>query len=183
MAEMGSKPPQPYVFPRPEAASDLRLPPWLDRVLDVGPRTPFRGLVGYLIVLIILTAAFAVALKLDPTPDYVGTHQQFGLPPCSFRAVFGLPCPGCGGTTAVVCLAHLKIMDAIKSSIFGAAVGVGMALAWLLCLISLVWRRPLYPRLEGQAGARVMAYTVVLMLLSWAIKIIYTLVALPGVPR
>jgi hypothetical protein len=74
-------------------------------------------------------------------------------------------------------------MDAIKSSIFGAAVGVGMALAWLLCLISLVWRRPLYPRLEGQAGARVMAYTVVLMLLSWTIKIIYTLVALPGVPR
>ncbi len=175
--------PSSYAHLKPPGGAEVCVPAWLDRLVEVGPRRPLRGLVGHALVLACLTGVFVVCVSLRPAPDYVGTHEQFGLPPCSFRAVFGLPCPGCGGTTAVVYLAHLRLLDALRSSVFGAVVGLAMAVAWVLCLASLVLRRPLHPRLEGQAGARVMGYTVVLMLLSWAIKIIYTLVALPGVPR
>lgn len=42
----------------------------------------------------------AVAATLQPQSAGYGTHQQLGLPPCSFQMWFGIPCPSCGGTTA-----------------------------------------------------------------------------------
>ena len=50
-----------------------------------------------------LTGGFALARSLSPDPQGFGTHQQFGLPPCTTRMLFGIPCPGCGMTT---CFAH-----------------------------------------------------------------------------
>lgn len=182
MAELRAPSPKPHADPPRDGDPDLRVPPWLNRLVEIGPRRRLRSMGGFIGVLAAMTLALGALATLDPAPDYVGTHQQFGLPPCSFRAVFGLPCPGCGGTTAVTYLVHLQPLEALKSSLFGAAVGVGMALTWLLCLVAVILRRPIYPRLEGQAGARLMGYTVVLMLVSWVVKIIHTLVVLPGVP-
>lgn len=42
----------------------------------------------------------ATAAWLDPDPRGFGTHVQLGLPPCGFRWLTGLACPGCGLTTA-----------------------------------------------------------------------------------
>lgn len=41
-----------------------------------------------------------LAVWLKPNPLGYGTHQQFGLPPCTIQFWFGIPCPSCGGTTA-----------------------------------------------------------------------------------
>jgi len=41
-----------------------------------------------------------VSFLVTPDPAGFGTHQQWGLPPCSFRVMFGIPCPSCGGTTS-----------------------------------------------------------------------------------
>ncbi len=43
---------------------------------------------------------FAIASQLEPSSIGLGTHQQLGLPPCSFRVLFGIRCPGCGMTTS-----------------------------------------------------------------------------------
>ena len=50
-----------------------------------------------------LIAGFAFAFSLVPDRRGFGTHQQLGLPPCSFRTMFGIFCPTCGGTT---CFSH-----------------------------------------------------------------------------
>ena len=46
-----------------------------------------------------LACGFLAAAWLQPDPQGFGTHRQFGLPGCSFRMLFGKPCPGCGMTT------------------------------------------------------------------------------------
>lgn len=42
----------------------------------------------------------AIASQLEPSAAGLGTHQQLGLPPCSFRVLLGIRCPGCGMTTS-----------------------------------------------------------------------------------
>jgi len=41
-----------------------------------------------------------IAVRLEPNPAGLGTHQQLGLPPCTMRVVFQMRCPACGMTTA-----------------------------------------------------------------------------------
>ncbi len=43
---------------------------------------------------------FGIAVWLTPDPRGFGTHQQLGMPPCTFRTVMGVNCPHCGLTTS-----------------------------------------------------------------------------------
>ena len=48
---------------------------------------------------------------------------------CPFRALTGLPCPFCGGTTAAVKLGHLDALGALRTNpvvVFGAVVVAAM---------------------------------------------------------
>jgi len=59
---------------------------------------------GMLIVAsLFLMGGFFTASTVTPDERGFGTHQKFGLPPCTFQSMFGIPCPSCGGTT---CFAH-----------------------------------------------------------------------------
>jgi len=79
-------------------------------------------------------ALLALAVWLPPDARGLGTHQQLGLPPCSFRALFGLPCPTCGMTTAWSCLVRGQVAAACRANLGGAALGATAILAvpWLL---------------------------------------------------
>jgi len=46
-------------------------------------------------------------------------HPLFGLPPCGFLMVTGLPCPGCGLTHSFVAMAHLDFVAAVHANPFG----------------------------------------------------------------
>src|SRR6185437_2336397 len=88
-----------------------------EEVLEVIPllRPWVRGsLVGLALA---LCGVFAVAIWLKPynndgSPRSMATHRQMGLPPCTFYATCGLPCPSCGMTTSFSLLIH---GDAINS--------------------------------------------------------------------
>jgi hypothetical protein len=66
----------------------------------------------------------ALFLRPDPFHTGVGTHQQFGLPPCGWQQTLGIPCPTCGCTTAVSCFAHGQLQKAFLVQPFGFAVAL-----------------------------------------------------------
>jgi hypothetical protein len=72
-------------------------------------------------------APLVVACFLRPNPAGHGTHQQLGLPPCSFIVLFGIRCPTCGMTTAWACAMHGRWGDALRANVGGT----------LLCLIDI----------------------------------------------
>jgi hypothetical protein len=120
-----------------------------------------------------LTAVFAVALWLDPyardgQPLRMETHRQLGLPPCSFYALTGLPCPSCGMTTSFALLVRGDVGNSLRAN----AVGTLLALFWLSVIpwsvasavrgrLLLVWAP------ERALTVAVLAF-VVLLLVRWA---------------
>ena len=53
------------------------------------------------------SGAIAVLRRIDPNAG------DSPLPPCPFRALTGLYCPGCGSTRCLHALAHLDLADAM----------------------------------------------------------------------
>lgn len=75
------------------------------------------------------TATLAVARSLHPCAAGVGTHVQFGLPPCRFLALTGMPCPSCGLTTSFAFAAHVEFGSAFIASPFGLLLFLAVVLS------------------------------------------------------
>lgn len=89
---------------------------------DVTLAAPPRRLLDRAAWALALLAAWPVVLLsawLRPDHRGFGTHQQLGLPPCSFEAVTHVPCPGCGLTTSFTNMAHLHLVDAFRAHLMG----------------------------------------------------------------
>jgi Protein of unknown function (DUF2752). len=84
--------------------------------------------IGLSLISFLAILGFGLAFMTTPDPRGFGTHEQFGLPPCTFQTVFGIPCPSCGGTTS---LSHFVRGNWIQSCRCNAATFVG-ALSGLL---------------------------------------------------
>ncbi|MGE5194909.1 MAG: DUF2752 domain-containing protein, partial [Deltaproteobacteria bacterium] len=55
-----------------------------------------------------------------------------GLPPCTFRSLFSIPCPSCGMTTSFSNLMHGNLIRAFRAN----AGGVVLA---LVCAVQIPW--------------------------------------------
>jgi hypothetical protein len=80
-------------------------------------------------------AVLGIAAWLRPDPRGFGSHQQLGLPPCSFEAVTHVPCPGCGLTTSFANMAHGHVLVAFGAHLMGPllfllTLGVALASPW-----------------------------------------------------
>jgi len=111
---------------------DLTLPSMTD-IAGSGGYPVGRGLrwllVGWSLVLL---GGFALAFALTPDPRGYGTHQRLGLPPCSFRAMLGIPCPACGMTTSFSHLMHGNMPGALRAN-------PGGVLLALVCAAQVPW--------------------------------------------
>ncbi|MCS7016072.1 MAG: DUF2752 domain-containing protein [Gemmatales bacterium] len=58
------------------------------------------------LVMVLVVAHRLNPYQADGHPRRYGTHEQLGLPPCSFHQVTGLPCPSCGLTTSFSLCVH-----------------------------------------------------------------------------
>ena len=83
-----------------------------------------------------LSGLLAVAVALKPNPRGLGTHQQLGFPPCTFRAVLDLPCPTCGMTTAVFAFARGEIFQAFYIQPAGAMFSLVLVLSAVLAFLT-----------------------------------------------
>ena len=139
---------------------------------DLGGR-PLRGRGRVLLALwsLLLLAGFTLALCLPPDPQGYGTHQQLGLPPCTFLYVFNIPCPSCGMTT---CFAHFVRGQWVAAFRANAA---GVLLA-CVCLVQIPWAvaSAWTGRLLGLEQPETVAIAVLLVLiaaslLNWCAKL------------
>lgn len=124
----------------------------------------------YLFVLVASTTVLALAARLSPSGRGYGTHQQLGLPPCSFVIVTGFPCPSCGWTTAFAHVAHLQVIQAFRAQPFGALLCLATALAGALAFAGLAFRARVWSLVERWPWPRIAGWGIFLLLASWGYK-------------
>ncbi|QDU39914.1 hypothetical protein Mal4_42680 [Maioricimonas rarisocia] len=90
-----------------------------------------------------LIAGFGLAFWLDPDPRGYGTHTRLGLPPCSLRILFGIPCPSCGGTTAFAHFVRGQWIAAVEANVAAFVLAVTCATMIPWCWYS-AWRGRLW---------------------------------------
>ena len=119
-----------------------------------------------------LLALLGVAAIVRPDAQGRGTHQQFGLPPCTFRVVFGLPCPTCGMTTAWAYLVRGELGSAFAANVGGALTGMlAVALVpWLLC--SAAWGRWLGRALNSKVVGWMAVGITLVTLIDWSLRLL-----------
>ncbi len=91
-----------------------------------------------------LLTGFSLAVWLEPDPRGYGTHQRLGLPECSFRALFNIPCPSCGMTTSFAYFVRGQFMHAAEANVAGLALAMVCALqvpwCWWSAYRGCLWR-------------------------------------------
>jgi hypothetical protein len=121
---------------------------------------------------LILLFGFGVAFCLEPSPNGYGTHQQLGLPPCTFRMLFGISCPSCGMTTSLSHFVRGQFLQSIDANAAGFLLAVVCALQipwswWSIyrgCFWS-VWQ-------PAQAFVWLLAIFCAATLINWAIRLL-----------
>lgn len=119
-----------------------------------------------------IIAIFALALWLHPDPSGIGTHEQFGLPPCGTMRLFGFPCPFCGMTTAFAHMVRGEWGEGFQAQPAGAAMFIafaGMLVYLLLAGITGWWW---IPRRHERMLAWSWRAILVGLIFAWVYKIV-----------
>ncbi len=138
------------------------------------PARPFtRGdQIQYGVVIALAAATLGLARYLRPSARGFGTHEQLGLPACTFLKLTGIPCPSCGLTTSFAHAAHWHWLESFVAQPFGfvafCLTALSIPLAFYLLYRRVVWEQLLHAR----AANRIIYALLVFYLLSWCYKII-----------
>jgi hypothetical protein len=119
-----------------------------------------------------LLGLLAIAAALRPSPMGYGTHEQLGLPPCTFLTLFGRPCPTCGMTTAWAHLVRGEWFDACRANMGGTLVGLlaMVAVPWLLgSAIRGDW---LVISPDGRVAVGILTVVLLVTMIDWAIRLL-----------
>lgn len=160
-------------------APDPALPPaappaWVPaaarrRGRTVGERRAAR--VVWAVLFLLPAAVLALAAWLTPDPAGHGTHTQLGLPPCGFLLVTGLPCPGCGLTTAFSAMMHGDLVAAARANPFGVLLFAATAASLPVSLVGAVRALPILDTLDRFHVDRVLMTLALASIGTWAVRL------------
>jgi hypothetical protein len=127
----------------------------------------------------VVSAAVAVGLlfflglaaRLEPARDGMGTHQQLGLQPCTFRVLFGRPCPSCGMTTSWAYLVRGRVPSALRANVGGTLLAAAAAVAAPWLLMSAIRGRWFGWTPTCVVAARATVALVLIVLVDWSIRL------------
>lgn len=122
------------------------------------------------VVAVILAAALAMGLVMEPSPTGTGTHTLIGLPPCGMLLSTGKPCPTCGVTTSFALACHGRFVDATVNQPFGVVVFGCVVGGLALCVFSLATGRSWLPLAAVVPVSVAAAALGLLALMAWAYK-------------
>jgi len=141
-------------------------------VATVVPATSRRATQA--LVLIVCAGALAAAAMLEPDPRGLGTHERVGLPPCSFHLLTGIPCPGCGMTTAFANTVRLRLGAAFMANPFGMLLCAATAALGVFSLACLATGWEAWPQLRRLEHPLFVWGLLTLLFVSWGFKILIT---------
>ena len=125
-----------------------------------------------LLGLIASTAVIVFAFRLHPDSRGYGTHEQLGLPPCGFLVDHGVPCISCGMTTAFAAMAHGMPILALRSNPFGVLLFLGMLVAPIHCLHSLIMGLDPFWIFRTRRAMLILPLCGLLLLLNWGVMVL-----------
>jgi hypothetical protein len=113
-----------------------------------------------------------VARYLEPNREGVGTHQQLGLPPCTFMTIFRRPCPSCGMTTAWSHLMRANFQASLLTNAGGACLAVMAGLIGIWAVVVAAFGRLFWvPRNDISVAVAVVLLTITLV--DWVRRLLY----------
>jgi len=110
-----------------------------------------------------------LAFSLTPIAGGYGTHEQLGLPPCSFLTRTGWPCPTCGLTTSMALMAHGRVAAALRAHPFGVVLAALLVAVTAAGIAELATGRDVLAL--ARPGLWWLVAVGVLLVLSWVWKL------------
>jgi len=115
---------------------------------------------------------FVVAYRLEPDPRGFGTHQRLGLPPCTIRAVFGIPCPSCGMTTSFANMTKGRWQAAAEANVAGLILSFICAALVPWCWLSAFYGRLCWIRRPAKMAAVILVVVCGVATVEWMMRLL-----------
>ena len=101
-----------------------------------------------------------------------GTHEQLGLPPCSWAQAFNAPCMTCGMTTSFTHAAHGDLLASLATQPMGMLLSVATAAGFWIALLTAATGSRLGERVLGMLTGRTLIVLATLAAAAWVYKIV-----------
>lgn len=103
------------------------------------------------VMLCALVTVFVTAWRIYPYDEdgsarRMSTHQQLGLPPCTFADMTGVPCPACGMTTSFSLLVRGDVANSARANWVGTLLAAFCMLVIPWAVVSTVTGRAVFVR-------------------------------------
>lgn len=119
-----------------------------------------------------LAAVLGTARWMTPDPRGYGTHEQIGLPACTFRQITGVPCPSCGMTTSFAYGVRGRLVSALRANPAGCLLTLAAAGMIPWCLLSAAAGRPIGIRSPERVTLAMVVIVVLTSLGSWFVRLL-----------